>query len=217
MPVQYSAAALKESEEAHELPFGAAPHFVLREKMSFDPVLGGWASIDAHKSTHRAKSPPKHPPHWAPPTGGEVPRLRDKHIEKPHYGEFRLNMKTEIGLGMAPADWSVTSAMNDPRPLGRPMFDARFVENPVGRARGGRNMEWSPVGTADAGMTTKAQNVDLVAAMADKADAIQDAAEDAGLNMGSAHMAGGRFFKEAETSGGAQLVLAAGANLTDKY
>lgn len=53
--------------------------------------------------------------------------------------------------------------------------------------------------------------------MMDKADQLQDAAEDAGLNMGSAHAAGGRFFKEAETSGGAQLVLAAGANFSDKY
>ena len=124
MPVSYSEKAIKTSEEAHELAFGAAPHFVLREKMSFDPVLGGWASIDAHKSSHRAKSPAKHPPHWEqPPAGYSPPRLRDKHIEKPHYGEFRLSMKTEIDLGIAPADWSVTSAMNDPRPLGRPMFE----------------------------------------------------------------------------------------------
>jgi len=186
--------------------------------MSFDPVLGGWASIDAHKSSHRAKSPAKHPPHWEqPPAGYSPPRLRDKHIEKPHYGEFRLSMKTEIDLGIAPADWSVTSAMNDPRPLGRPMFDARFVESPVGRARGGRSMGWTPVGTADAGMTTKAENVDIVAAMADKADEFQDWAEESGLNIGSAHMAGGSFYKEAETSGGAQLALAAGSHLSDKY
>ena len=78
-------------------------------------------------------------------------------------------------------------------------------------------MEWTPVGTADAGMTTKAANIDIVAAMADKADQFQDAAEDAGLNMGSAHAAGGRFFKEAEKSGGAQLVLAAGSRQSDAF
>jgi hypothetical protein len=40
------------------------------------------------------------------------------------------------------------------------MFDARFVEHPVGRARGGRSMEWNPVGTVDAGKTVKARHLD---------------------------------------------------------
>lgn len=156
MPVSYDAQATATSKDANELAFGAAPHFVLKEKMIFDPVMGGWTSMDAAKGTHRAKSPAKYPPHWAQPQGGSPPRLRDKHIEKPHYGDFRLNMKTEVDLGIMPPEWSVTSTMSDARPLGRPQFDARFVESPVGRARGGRNMDWTPVGTADAGMTSSA-------------------------------------------------------------
>lgn len=216
MPVRYSAEALAEAQVANEIPFGAAPHHVTKELMFFDPLIGGWASVDAHKSTHRAKSPAKPNPNYIPPPNG-VPRLRDKHIERPHYGTFGLDMKKEIELGLAPVDWSVSSAMNDPRPLGRPVFDARFVEAPMGRARGGRNMAWTPVGTADAGLTTKAENIDIVAAMRDIADTFQDAAEDAGLNMGSAHAAGGRFFKEAEHVRDAQLVLAAGSRKSDKY
>ena len=124
MPVSYDSEALKASEEAHELAFGAAPHFVLKQRMEFDPMKGGWIAPTAKDSTHRANSAPNPPPHWAAPTPGySPPRLRDKHIEKPHYGEFRLDMKTEVDLGIMPPKWSTTSKMDDPRPLGKQLFE----------------------------------------------------------------------------------------------
>jgi hypothetical protein len=99
MPVSYSQEALHENEGSEPklqdtLPFGSAPHFVIRETMHFDPVLGGWAPHAAHKSSHRAKQPAQHPPHWAPPSGRSPPRQREKHIETPHYGAYRLDMST---------------------------------------------------------------------------------------------------------------------------
>ena len=60
-------------------------------------------------------------------------------------------------LGLAPAEWSTTSQMADIRPNGRSQFDARFIENAPGRARGGRSMAWQPVGTVDAGKTIVAR------------------------------------------------------------
>jgi len=69
-------------------------------------------------------------------------------------------MKTETDLGLAPPPWSTSSQMNDPRPNGRSIFDARFVESPMGRARGGRSMVWDARGTANAGGTKKAENWD---------------------------------------------------------
>lgn len=69
-------------------------------------------------------------------------------------------MKSEVDLGLVPANWSTSSQMNDPRPNGRSMFDARFIESPMGRARGGRSMVWDSRGTANAGKTQKAQNWD---------------------------------------------------------
>ena len=60
-----------------------------------------------------------------------------KHFETLHYSnKWRLGLEDEANLGLAPSNWSVSSAMNDPRPFGRPIFDARFQHSPVGRARG---------------------------------------------------------------------------------
>ena len=69
-------------------------------------------------------------------------------------------MKAEVDLGLMPSEWSTSSQMNDPRPNGRSIFDARFVESPMGRARGGRSIMWDPKGTMHAGHTMKAQNLD---------------------------------------------------------
>ena len=79
------------------------------------------------------------------------------------------------------------------------------------------NLEWNPVGAAFAGKTQKAKNVDIAKKFMENADKMQDYFEDSGFNIGSAHMPGGTAFKEAETSGGAQLVLAAGSKKSDKY
>ena len=77
-------------------------------------------------------------------------------------------MKEETELGIAPVDWSTPSQMNDPRPNGKPLFDARFHGTPLGRARAGRSMTWDPRGTANAGGTRRFENVDITAVMAKK-------------------------------------------------
>lgn len=53
----------------------------------------------------------------------------------PATDRWRLDMKAEIEMNLWPADWSVSSAMNDPRPNGRCIFDARHTDSPMGRAR----------------------------------------------------------------------------------
>lgn len=118
----------------------------------------------------------KHPDPAAPvvKNANKIPRARDKlidskHFEKPHYGNHRLDMQYEANLGLVPPDWSVTSAMDDPRPNGKAIFDARFVESPVGRARAGRSMVWDSRGSAHSGGTKKAENWDA-GAMADAAE-----------------------------------------------
>ena len=44
-----------------------------------------------------------------------------------HYGDWQLDLKGEQTLGLAPPDWSVSSAMNDTRPNGQALFDAPAV------------------------------------------------------------------------------------------
>ena len=153
------------------------------------------------------------------------------HFETVHYSkEWRLGMQFETDLGIMPDMWSVSSAMNDPRPNGRSIFDARFSDHSVGRARGGRAMVWDSRGTVDSmkvldkdgdgklsAKEMRAENFDLAMEMMKQADARQDAFEDAGLNMGSAHMAGGRFYNQHDQSYKAELKLAAGSGLSDKY
>lgn len=188
---------------AQMLPYGAAPHAVKSEPMKFDPLKGGWVPT--------GNSLPTVNPHWAEQKRKEaaeaqrqrelaakesefvIPRSRDKpkrqtqHFEKVHEGDFRLSMKYEADLGLAPPDWSVSSKMDDPRPNGKAIFDARFIESPVGRARAGRSMVWDPRGTANAGGTKKAENWDAGAmAMAAEEDfagleKVWDAQEGAGV------------------------------------
>ena len=96
---------------------------------------------------------------------------RTKHYETKHFSnQWRLDMKKEISLGLMPADWSTSSQMNDPRPNGRSMFDARFVESPMGRARGGRAMVWDARGTKHAGGTKAAENWDSAAFAVEMSD-----------------------------------------------
>jgi hypothetical protein len=125
-----------------------------RNEMVFDPLKGGWTM----KNEPTPMQPASFPPHWDPADTTEAPST--KHYEAVHEGPFKLGMEYETDLGLAPAAWSVSSAMADPRPNGKAIFDARFIESPVGRARAGRSMVWDPQGTAHAGGTKKAENWD---------------------------------------------------------
>lgn len=99
------------------------------------------------------------------------PRRNPHHYETRHYSEkWRLDMEDEAKLGIAPPMWSTTSQMNDPRPNGKSLFDARFVSSPMGRARGGRSMVWDPRGTANVGGPVRAENRDSAWFAADMAD-----------------------------------------------
>ena len=85
--------------------------------------------------------------------------------------QWRLDMKAEEYMGLAPAPWSTSSQMNDPRPNGRSIFDARFVESPMGRARAGRG-SWDPRGVVFGGdaLGMAAEMADETAAAAKSAD-----------------------------------------------
>ena len=99
------------------------------------------------------------------------PKRAPYHFETRHYSEkWRLDMQDEAKLGLAPAEWSTSSQMNDPRPNGKSMFDARFANSPMGRARGGRSMVWDPRGTANVGGPVKAENRDSAWFANDMAD-----------------------------------------------
>lgn len=107
------------------------------------------------------------PSEFQPP----VPKRMPHHYETRHYSEkWRLDMEDEAKLGIAPPMWSTTSQMNDPRPNGKSIFDARFVGSPMGRARGGRSMVWDPRGTANVGGPVKAENRDSAWFANDMAD-----------------------------------------------
>ena len=84
------------------------------------------------------------PPHWMQgvkhPTGLKYSPSRTHHFEEPHVASWKLDLKSETNLGLAPADWSVSSKMDDERPNGKSLFDARFHGNAMGRARGGYSM-----------------------------------------------------------------------------
>lgn len=154
------------------LPFGASPHVVPREEMFFNPETGGWQTQSASGGSHRVGQPPLPS---SPPSPSRIPRSREKAIESKamrdiHYGDYKLDMAKEVALGILPPDWSVTSQMKDTRPNGRAQFDARFIEAPVGRARGGRSMEWTPVGTADSGSTVRAKDLDVAMLKAQEVD-----------------------------------------------
>ena len=88
-------------------------------------------------------------------------------------------MGDEVKMGLAPADWSVSSKMNDPRPNGRSIFDARFYESTMGRARAGRGIISDPRGVVSPfGTSAKpgARNMDMALSFAaDMADETQAA------------------------------------------
>uniref|UniRef100_A0A7S2G5P8 Uncharacterized protein n=1 Tax=Haptolina brevifila TaxID=156173 RepID=A0A7S2G5P8_9EUKA len=216
----------------------------------FNPVLGGWTPSERIGASHRAKlravgatnkrpssvpqgrpAPASRPqrPYMPPrverrqydtlyedykaPDGSQDPTRRDV---------WRLNMQMEADLNVMPSDWSLSSQMNDPRPNGVSIFDARFINTPVGRARAGRSMAWDPRGIASAGKTEKMKSIDAAAIAKD----YEDETDSSRGNFGSAHMAGGRFYEEAvksyfgraySSAGKAKLALAAGANFTDDY
>ena len=66
---------------------------------------------------------------------------------------WRMDLNDEVALGLAPAHWSLSSQMNDPRPNGKCIFDAVYRGSPMGRARSANGIIWdprsmtSPVGT----------------------------------------------------------------------
>ena len=99
------------------------------------------------------------------------PTPTTKHFESKHFSKkWRLDLADEARLGLAPPMWSTTSQMNDPRPLGVSLFDARHRHHAMGRARSGRNLAWDPRGTTHAGKTQVAQNMDSVSAAAANAE-----------------------------------------------
>jgi len=149
--------------------------------MVFDPLRGGWVQPDAQ----RAGQSRALPPHWETPVATHPKGLhyasnRTHHYEEPHEGDWKLDMKAEIDLGLAPPPWSVSSKMDDTRPNGKAMFDARFSGSPMGRARGGHAMVADARGIEFAGGTQKAVNMDsnfFAADMADETAAAADSAE----------------------------------------
>lgn len=116
------------------------------------------------------------PPGWMVPVrGAETAPVRKnssnipKHYESPHYSDgHTLDMKKQEDLGLMPPAWSVTSAMKDERPNGKPQFDARFLNTPMGRARAGRSIVWDPRGTVNSGGPQRLENIDITQAMAKK-------------------------------------------------
>lgn len=146
------------------------------ERMHFDANRGGWVSGGIVRPGEEARLPRNY-------ESGSIKAGMGKHIENVHVGEWKLDMKREQELGLAPADWSTSSQMNDPRPNGRAMFDARFYGNAMGRAAGGYSMMWDPVGVAQkAGQVQAAVNMDSAFVASDMADETQAAAASAEKN-----------------------------------
>ena len=147
--------------------------FSLNAGASTAPTLpNGAAKALAWSPPKRSSTPPARHDYRgiAYATPSTKSRSRTRHFEWRHQSpDWHLNMDTEVSLGILPKRWSVTSSMDDPRPNGTPLFDARFDrDSPVGRARAGRSMAWSAVGTADAGGTKAFANVDIGNVMAEK-------------------------------------------------
>jgi len=116
------------------------------------------------------------PPGWMVPVRGMETkpvrvdtRARTKPLEAPHYSDyFTLSMKKEEDLGVVPPAWSTSAAMKDVRPNGKAQFDARHLNNAVGRMRGGRSAVWDPRGTMAAGETQTIPNIDIAFYQANK-------------------------------------------------
>ena len=135
---------------------GSFPHYVPRSKLVFDPLRGGWVQPQVHRAGQERAKPP-HLEAGSSPTGKHVPH----HYEERHFGDWKLDMKSEQALGLAPPDWSVSSAMDDTGPNGQAMFDARFFGQAMGRARGGYSMIADARGMEfTAGKLEKAKNMD---------------------------------------------------------
>lgn len=139
---------------------GSYPHYVPKSKLIFSPERGGWVMPDKHRAgQERAK--PTHMEAGIDPADLPQGKREPTHFEQRHFGDWGLNLKKEIGLGLAPSDWSVSSAMDDPRPNGQALFDARFHGQSMGRARGGYSMIADSRGMEfTAGKLEKAANMD---------------------------------------------------------
>lgn len=77
-----------------------------------------------------------------------------RHFEEKHYANsWNLDMNLEESLGLVPKAWSTSNAMNDHRPNGHAMFDARHIHSPVPRvkAHGGHDSPWDPRGVVCGG------------------------------------------------------------------
>jgi hypothetical protein len=115
------------------------------------------------------------------------------HIERFHYAQkWHHDLKDETELGLAPPNWSVSSKMDDTRPNGKSLFDARFVGSPMGRARGGYSIVADARGiAATKGMTAKAVNMDSNFFAEDMSDETAAAKESAERNQfGNTNLAG---------------------------
>lgn len=157
--------------------------------MVFDPARGGWVQAEASRPNQETVLPP----HWETPIeavhGAHSPTKMGKwrqvdhtrHFESRHESSWKLDMKAEMGLGLAPPEWSTSSQMNDIRPNGKALFDARFAGNSMGRARGGYSMVADARGMeATAGKLQKAENIDsnwFATDMADETAAAEASAE----------------------------------------
>jgi hypothetical protein len=97
--------------------------------------------------------------------------------------KWRLDMRDEVALGLAPPMWSTSSQMNDPRPNGCSIFDARFYQSPMGRSRASGGRIWDPNAIVSAQGTTGkigAESLDARAFAADMADETSTASKSLG-------------------------------------
>jgi hypothetical protein len=176
-PLSVHSRGLAHPKTAMPIAMRGSPPKLASEKLVFDPNRGGWVSETGIARPGQARQLPSN--YEKPAERGEG----SKHFENVHVGEWMLDMKREQALGLAPKDWSTSSQMNDPRPNGRAMFDARFYGNMMGRAAGGYSMMWDPTGVAaQAGKLKAAENMDSNFVAADMADETAAAAESAEKN-----------------------------------
>ena len=110
-------------DDPNYLGFGSAPHYVPRSKLVFDPMRGGWVQPDQHRAGQDRQLPSNYsvgdavtqsalqPAPNAPTNLRPYERRRQpEHYEQRHHGEWQLALKAEQELGLAPPDWSVSSA-----------------------------------------------------------------------------------------------------------
>ena len=139
-------------------------------EMVYHPNLGAyWGRLDG---------PPN--PNLSPNPRARAPI----HFESRHYNKWTLDMATEETLGLSPPMWSTTTGEmggKGARPLGKSLFDARFHDNAMGRARGGYSLLRDARGVgATAGELRAAENMDsnyFALDMADETSAASVSAE----------------------------------------